>query len=119
MLKKLYIYDATSLHDRFQAAGRFEPGDDDIQTLPAKAVSDVIVALKGFLSKGMVFDRMLFQTHGFSGRIWFDNDSIFPFTWDDSFAGNGFAKLFPTYSRIHFDGCDVADGDIGVRFLRA
>src|SRR3954468_6364717 len=69
MAKKLYIYDVTSYQDRWQAAGRFRFYDTDIITLPAKDVPDVMDGLKRFLSKGMVFDRMLVQTHGDSGKI--------------------------------------------------
>ena len=119
MPKKLYIYDDSSFYDRWQADGRFSSDDADICTLPASSMSDVIQGLDRFLSKGMVFHRMLFQTHGDSGVIWFDNDYIEPDNWRKSFARGGYDKLFPTYARIYFDGCDVADGDKGVEFLRA
>ncbi|HVI84945.1 MAG TPA: hypothetical protein VNA86_06500, partial [bacterium] len=48
-------------------------------------------------------------------------DPIYSFDWmdPDKFPKGKYDKLFPTYARIYFDGCDVADGQRGVRFLRA
>jgi hypothetical protein len=67
----------------------------------------------------MIFDRMLIQTHGDHGLIWFGNDQIFDDDWRSGFGDGNYDKLFPTYARIYFDWCDVAEGGIGVEFLRA
>jgi hypothetical protein len=119
MPRKLYVYDKTDYLDRWQSSGRFSRRDDDVRILPVSSVQDLLDGLDRFLSAGLVFDRMLVQTHGNSGRILFGNQNVWDITWRDEFGNRGYDRLFPTFARIYFDGCNVAKGGDGVEFLRA
>jgi hypothetical protein len=118
MPKKLYIYDKDSFQDRMQAAGRFDSNDTDIVTMPVGSMQDVLDGLDKLLAKGAVFDRMLIQTHGNLGRIWFGDDVMWSGEWKKYFDNRHYDKLFPTSARIYFDGCDVAKGGTGEEYLR-
>ncbi|MHC5537221.1 hypothetical protein ACYOEI_03175 [Singulisphaera rosea] len=119
MPKKLYIYDKTSFHDRMQAAGRFDTTDKGVVTLPVGSIPEVIRGLDELVSQGATFDRMLIQTHGNTGRIWFGDDVVWNDTWTSQFDGRNYDKLFPSPSRIYFDGCDIAGSALGLAFLKA
>ena len=118
MPNKLFIYN-TEFWDMFRQLHRFDPmTDTDVTFLPATDRRAVHRGLDNFLAKRMVFDRVLFQTHGDSGLIWFGDDPLYTSSWA-SYEGKGYERLFPTYARIYFDGCNVGDGEEGVKFLRA
>jgi hypothetical protein len=119
MPNKLYIYDKSSWQDALQAAGRFDFADKGVVTLPIASRQDVLDGLDKLLSKGATFDRMLIQTHGNTGRIWFGDDKMWDTSWKTYFSNRKYERLFPAESRIYFDGCDVAAGGMGVEFLRA
>lgn len=119
MPKKLYIYDKTSFHDRLQAAGRFDLADTGVVTLPVGSIPEVLNGLDQLVAQRATFDRMLVQTHGNTGRVWFGDDVVWNDTWASRFAGRSYDKLFPAPSRIYFDGCDIADSRLGLEFLRA
>jgi hypothetical protein len=118
MPRKLYIYDKSGFQDRWQANGRFRSDDDDIVTLAVGSKQDALDGLDRLLSKGMVFDRMLIQSHGDHGLIWMGENQIIDSDWKNDFGPGNYDKLFPAYARIYFDGCDVAEGGLGVEFLR-
>jgi hypothetical protein len=118
----LYIYNS-GLLDITQAIGRFGwPSDlvrnPEITMMPVGSKQAALDGLDRLVAKQMIFNRLLVQTHGNSGLIAFGEDHIFDITWDD-FRGKGYDTLFPSYSRIYFDGCNVAEGTEGVKFLRA
>jgi Domain of unknown function (DUF4347) len=118
MPKKLYVYDSGGFQDRMQAAGRFE--GQGVVTLPVSSIRQLIDGLDKFVASGATFDRMLIQTHGNTGHIYFGDESIWDTTWSGKdFTNRKFEKLFPLSSRIYFDGCDVAAGGVGTEFLRA
>jgi hypothetical protein len=118
MPKKLYIYSTDDYLNKWQAGGRFRSDDADVVTLPVGGLREMLHGLDAFLAKGIVFDRMLIQAHGDSGLIWLGNDPFYDTSWPD-LEKKGYDKLFPTYARIYFDACDVADGEDGEKFLRA
>jgi len=113
---KLYIYDKTSELDVRQAAGRFHKGE--VYTIGAASVDEVLQALDGLVAAGATFSRVLFQTHGTPGRIWFDSDSVGEYGLKEKFAPRNYHALFPGYTRIYFDGCNVAEDDSGTEFFR-
>ena len=117
-LLKLYIYDKTDWQDRMQAAGRFS-GDDDVMTIPIESgLSELKKQFQILAHNGQVFfDRVVMQTHGSPGRVWFGNDGINYKTWESDFTG--FDSIFPNFTRLYFDGCNVAEGGDGTEFLRA
>jgi hypothetical protein len=115
MPKKLYIFDKNSLYDRMQSRGRFS-SEKDVVTLPTESRKDLIVKLNELIKKREVFDRVLFQTHGGHGAIWFDMP-IGPWGWVSLADEVNFKALFPGRTKIYFDGCVVAAGDEGTDFL--
>ena len=117
-ISKLYIYDKSSKIDRMQAAGRFS-GDDDVLTIGIEfGVANLLKVFDMLANNGnQRFDRVVVQTHGGPGRIWFGDESINSRVWEDKFVG--FDSIFPHYTRIYFDGCNVAEGGDGTEFLRA
>lgn len=116
MLQKLYIYDRTSKWDKRQASGRFGAADN-VCTLAVSSLAELKIGLVKLLSAGKTFDRALFQTHGNSGCIFIARKEINSRVLTDEFAGTNLHRLFPCYTRMYFDGCNVAQGPDGIQFL--
>ena len=113
--KKLYIYDSSSGIDRVQAFGRFGGADGVVQIGIEKGIAELKNAFDGLVQRNQIFDRVLFQTHGGPGRIWFGNDALNKDVLKTTFSG--YTSLFPGAARIYFDGCNVAEGGAGTDFL--
>jgi hypothetical protein len=118
MAGKLFIYDTGDANNVDQADGRFSAGYD-VTEIATDSVAGLLNGLDGLVRRRATFDRLLVQTHGSPGTIYFGNESILPYEWNNRFAGRGYHLLFPTYTRIYFDGCNVGAADIGTRFLTA
>ncbi|MFN8179249.1 MAG: hypothetical protein U0167_15060 [bacterium] len=116
MFGKLYIYDSSSPEDREQAKGRFDD-DDYVTTVGVGSKAQLLAELGGLVAANAYFSRVLVQTHGEPGCIKFDGLRIYDTTLKADFAGRGFHKLFPLYTKIYFDGCNVANGSLGDGFL--
>jgi hypothetical protein len=114
-LPKLYVFDATSTIDRMQAAGRFS-SSNDVTTLAVLNLPDLENQLDALLKKTALFGRVVFQTHGLPGTIWFGSDSLSAYHLRENYLK--YSRLFPLYTRIYFDGCDVGRGNAGTEFLR-
>jgi hypothetical protein len=72
------------------------------------------------LLKGrMVFTHVLFQTHGGPGRITIGSDHLYWVDFKVTMRDKGYDQLFPFYTLIYFDGCEVAGNDEGADFLIA
>jgi hypothetical protein len=117
-MPKLYIYDESSSIDRKQAVGRFEK-DYDIYALPVSSIQALHEGLSRLVSNKATFDRVLFQTHGNSGMVFFNHEAIQTENLKTTFAGKNYHQLFPYHTRMYFDGCNVAEGEDGWRFLEA
>lgn len=116
MFPKLYIYDASSPEDRDQASLRFGE-DDNVWVLGVSSKGQLIAELNRLIVEPAYFSRVLVQTHGSAGCIKFNGGSIYDTTLRSDFARYGFHRLFPFYTRIYFDGCNVAEGSLGDDFL--
>ena len=116
MAKKLYIYDSTSSLDVAQAACRFG-ASSDIVTLAISSASQLVTEFEKLVQAGATFDRMLIQTHGNAGMIFFNHVALTADTLLSKFANRGFDALFPVSTRVYFVGCTVASGDEGKRFM--
>lgn len=115
-LQKLYIYDRSSGIDRRQAAGRF--GTNEVLKIGIdKGIAELKSTFDRLAMQKQMFDRVLFQTHGGSGRIWFGKDALNKTILKSTFSG--YTSLFPLAARIYFDGCNVAEGAEGTDFLIA
>jgi hypothetical protein len=114
---KLYIYDATSTLDRMQAAGRFS-GQHDVLTIGIqKEIPELVTVFNQLLASNQHFNRVLFQTHGNTGRILFNHHRLDAGVLKAQFRSYG--ALFPFFTRIYFDGCNVAEDSSGTDFLLA
>jgi hypothetical protein len=117
MRRKLYIYDASSRIDRVQAAGRFA-GEKDVLSIGIRSgIDNLKRVLDQLVGNHQMFNRVLFQTHGSPGGIWFGNDKVTANTWKTTLRT--YASLFPGFTRVYFDGCNVAEGGEGTDFLFA
>ena len=113
---KLYIYDKSSEIDREQAAGRFE-GDDDVLTIGVSlGVMNLKKVFDQLLGSNQTFNRAVIQTHGGPGKIYLGNEFIDSNVWKGTFYGLNYEKLFPKFTRMYFDGCNVAEGGRGTDF---
>jgi Domain of unknown function (DUF4347) len=113
---KLYIYDSTSDADTAQADGRFD--EDEVYTVAVPSKEELIRALDRLVARRAFFNRVLVQTHGEPGCIKFNGLRIYDTTLRDSFAARNYHTLFPMYTRIYFDGCNVAGGSMGTEFFQ-
>lgn len=68
--------------------------------------------------EGRSFDRILIESHGSPGRIGFGRSTLGPLTWR-SMKQAGYTGLARSGARIHFNGCNVAEGPEGWEFLEA
>ncbi len=118
MFGKLFIYDASTPEDRDQAAGRFSKSDG-VTTIGTQSKTGLLMELNELVRKKSYFSRVLVQTHGTPGSIEFNKGKIFDTTLKSDFVGWNFHALFPLYTRIYFDGCNVAEGSLGSDFLDA
>jgi hypothetical protein len=75
-------------------------------------------ALDDLVSKEEKFSRVLFETHGNVGEIFFDDDSVNTDLLTRKFTGRGYEKIFPLpLTRMYFNGCYIADQESGWVFL--
>ena len=84
---------------------------------PVNTFSETQEALDDLFAANTSIDRLLVETHGSLGKIGIGCQAI-NYTVVDSWFGNrGYERLFPSGTRIVFNGCNVAEGSDGWRFL--
>lgn len=116
-MHKLFIYDTADEDNKEQAEERFGK-DPSIYHLPVASQDDLTASLKGLLALEYQFDRVLVQTHGGPGEVSFGDKSTYGWYFDETLpAVMDISALFPFYTRIYFDGCNVADGGMGTAFI--
>ncbi len=115
MQKKLVVIDDSDYVNRWQAFSWFS--SSDVITLLIGSIQELIDELIGFVNKRMVFDRVVFRTHGDTGVMWLGDDQIHSWDWSPLADKIKFSSLFPGPTKIYFDGCDLAKGETGTNFL--
>lgn len=120
----LHIYDASEYGIRATAWARRHADLMSVVTVYPVAVDDgwrgLRKALDDLVSDGQTFARALFETHGNAGAIYFDGERVDAGLLNRQFVNRGYEKLFPyLWSRIYFNGCDIADRGAGWDFLDA
>lgn len=81
--------------------------------------SNFISALDNLVQTRQTFHRVLFETHGSPGAIYFGKASI-PSSWVWAYmTTRNYDLITPNKTRIYFNGCNVAEGNAGWDFLRA
>lgn len=113
-IQRLSIYDSADKMIRGIGTGR-----DAAAKIAADSVANVRSGLDGLVAGGQRFNRVVFDTHGSEGQIVFGKDGFGPITWRTMFAGRGYERLFPFFSKMYFSGCNVSDTGEGWNFLEA
>ncbi len=80
--------------------------------------NDLAPALDRLVSSGARFDRILFETHGAPGLIFFGNRAITA-PWLLSVRDRNYTSLTSANARVYFNGCNVAQDKVGWQFLEA
>jgi hypothetical protein len=80
--------------------------------------ADLITPLDALLSARTSFDRVLFETHGCPGKIFFSGKYVNA-DWFRAVIPRGYTRLTTADARVYFNGCNVAEGADGWRFLEA
>jgi len=109
---RLCIYDSADSVSKRIAHGRdadFYLGADSRKSLQ-KGLDDLV-------TRGTHFRRLVFDTHGNNGRIYFGNERLDTYWLIVMFSGRKYEQLFPNYSRMYFSGCNISDDDAGWIFL--
>lgn len=88
-----------------------------VNQLPISDANNLCGGLDSLLAAGSFFDRILFETHGSPGRIYFGGVYIDAAYWN-SIPGR-FNNLAASSCRIYFNGCNVAEGTAGWSFLES
>jgi hypothetical protein len=117
LMALLLIYDGD---DKHIAAGAARRTDDEaiVRLGITNKGSNLLSSLDAFVSISQTFNRILFDTHGLPGRVYFGNKS-FDANWIRSnMAGRNYDAICPSYTSIYFNGCNVAEGEAGSNFLR-
>jgi hypothetical protein len=118
----LHIYDPTDLLISLTASvRRFNTPwlTGNLTQLPIRnGLVGLLNALDDLVSKRREFARCIFETHGESGTIYFGRERITGDTFRTFYNKRGYEKLFPyLWSRIYFNGCNIADIPNGWDFL--
>jgi hypothetical protein len=108
----LHIYDS-SQSDIVESANKRSAE----HKLPVTNVDDLKGALDGVKNAGKIFDRILFETHGEPGKILFNHKPVNTQYWQ--LIPGRYNTLTAPFTRIYFNGCNVAEDIMGWRFLEA
>jgi hypothetical protein len=117
MGRKLFIYDTADEDNLEQAVVRFRPYE--VEWLGAGTKDQLLVQLDNLVKRRLTFERVLVQTHGHPGVLKFGSDDIWSWILERDFAPRGYHRLFPQFTKIYFDGCNVGAGSQGDAFLNA
>ncbi len=110
----LHIFDSTHWNIRESAWAR---GGTD--KLGITSIDNLVSELDRLVSDGRTFDRVLFETEGNAGMIFFDNECITANWWGGRPLGRQWSSITTANARVYFNGCNVAEGDCGWAFLEA
>jgi hypothetical protein len=109
----LHIYDSSDWTIRETAWAR---GGANEHAVPN--VNALVTVLDSLVAAHSQFDRILFETHGSPGIIGFGHQGINA-TWLLAVVPHQWANLTTPGARVYFNGCNVAEGPVGWRFLEA
>ena len=117
MNETYHFYASSLLDDGFNPEDR----DRDDRVYRRFAINDLEglrAAFDQILSEGKRIDRLLIETHGSSGAIYF-GDQALTFTNIYSWLGHrGYENPFNYDGFIYIDGCNVAEWEQGRNFLQ-
>ena len=108
----LHIYNSSDSRIRQTVGAR-----GTAHRLPIANGNALAGALDALLARHESYQRILFETHGSPGRIYFGGVYIDAAYWR-RYRGH-YNLLTRTNCRIYFNGCNVAEGSSGWAFLEA
>jgi hypothetical protein len=76
-------------------------------------------AMKNLVARGQPYTRVIIETHGGPGEIRFNDEFVDAAMLRVHFGAMDFSRLFPLYTRMYFNGCNVAENGAGWNFLEA
>jgi hypothetical protein len=109
----LHIFDSSDSRIVQTAGARGE-----VNRIAISDGNDLAPALDRLVVAGSTFDRVLFETHGSPGFIYFGAGSISAGWWRSA-IGRNYTYLTKVNARVYFNGCNVAEGATGWDFLEA
>lgn len=109
----LHVYDASDSAIRQTAATR---GATDV--LAISRAEEFYPALDRLVAARMSFDRILFETHGSPGKIYFGGQHVDACYWD-ACQNRNWHQITASNARVYFNGCNVAESSCGWGFLDA
>jgi hypothetical protein len=117
---KTLLINSTGRADRFLGATR-DTNENEL-AYDVQSVSELKDVLRSLVAANTFFNSAVFSTHGNSGVIFFSGAQLSWWQVYSEFLNDktDYARLFPgPNARILFNGCNVAEGDDGWRFLLA
>ncbi len=115
MLGLLQIYDADDEATRDTAGDRGGVSHSVAVTGGREGFANAVNRLA---VSGRIFDRVVVESHGGPGQIYFGGQFIDAAFLRVLFTGN-YLRLFPMYTRMYFNGCYVAQDGTGWDFLES
>lgn len=85
--------------------------------LAISKIDELKDSLDQLIREGKVYDRILFETHGDPGMIKFKGKELTRSYW--LLIPGRYEKLTAPFARIYFNGCNVAEDEVGWRFLES
>ena len=115
------IYKLLSIYDDSDEVGRKQGGHSgsDVYSAGIQGIKQLQDLFNDFIIRGIAFRNMVFTTHGIPGAIDLGDDRITYYTWYNKFNSGHYERLFLDDARVYFDGCNVAAGEDGWKFLEA
>lgn len=113
----LHIYDADDANIVGTATARTVEGAKLMLPVSNNG-SDLISGLDSLVG-GRTYNRILFETHGSPGRLYFGTASIDAAWVTTNMLNRNYDTISPGSTRIYFNGCNVTEGSSGSLFMRA
>ena len=114
---RLHIYDTADWVGRHQYKGS---NDDTYSISIDEGPQQLLGELNKLLTDGKIFRKVVFTTHGNAGAIFFNHKQITWYELYHDFNAPHYERLFPfKNAKMYFEGCEVAAGDDGWKFLEA
>jgi hypothetical protein len=112
----LHIYDADDASIVSTATSRVVAGTRVKLPITGNG-SNFLSSLDGLVGGTTKFDKILFETHGSPGQIFFGNAAVSYYWVSTNMRGRKYESLCPGSTRIYFNGCNVAAEPGGRLFM--
>ena len=114
----LHIYDGDDPRIVATARARTVPGTRHILAVTGNG-SNLLTGLNALVTGRNSFERILFETHGCPGNIFFGIFNINASWVLTNMSNHNYQNLCPVATRLYFNGCNVGAEPGGRAFLKA